>query len=303
MNRYRLKVAFVGYAVIGIFFLAYVILNFVQHWFGISALSQPIIIAFAAIVALPVICAFVWERLTAVKVFEFEINLADISLKRLDTPLIDALKGASRLNFDVKLTEAPITLSDLLRPLPIVTMVETAIKQAGTKDLIDINLGNGDVWWSTRLYLIVALAEDYFGIKHINFLEEYDGQENCFIGLATPRAILRDLAVADPRLEIAYRAAYDRVTNEKRDTAVFVKLDRNNILIEEVINLMSLYISQFDLHGSEKQLAKWVTKPLLKQWLGQNLKMTSVECKGIECECPHPPPKLLYNIIQCPVPF
>jgi len=31
--------------------------------------------------------------------------------------------------------------------------------------------------------------------------------------------------------------------------------------------------------------------------------MTSVECKGIECECPHPPPKLLYNIIQCPVPF
>ena len=302
MNSYRRQVAIVGYAVIGIFFLAYVILNLIQHWFAILALSQPIIIAFAVLVALPLIFAFVWERLTAVKAFNIEIKLADISLKRLDIPLIDALKGASRLKFGFELTD-PFALPDLTLSVTqqLQIMVKPAIKQAGTADLIDINLGKGDLWLSSRLYLIVALAEDYFGIKHINFLEEYDGQDNCFIGLATPRAILRALAVAYPPLERTYREAYDRVTNEKSSES-----QREKIItpVEEVTNLMILYFSQFYSQGSEeKQVANWVTKPLLKQWLGQDLKMISVECKGIECECPHPPLPLLYNIINCPAPF
>jgi hypothetical protein len=38
-------------------------------------------------------------------------------------------------------------------------------------ELIEINLGAGDYWWSTRLYLLTALLSDYSKIEYFVFVE------------------------------------------------------------------------------------------------------------------------------------
>lgn len=288
----RLRVALAGYSVVAVFILSYLATNQAQNWFRLSPLSQPVILAIAILLAAPLALAFVWERLSSVKAFNFEIDLADVTAK-LDLELLGELKDASRWHFNSDVYE----YSQLARPgSPMREEIKTAFRKAETVELVDVKLGVGHSWWSTRLYLQAALAEDYMGIQQIVFLEDCNGHDNCLIGIASPTATRLALAAQWPILETYYKAAHEQNPVSPSEQTTTPE--------DKVVDVIKNYISQFSQQpGGEEGLTVWVTKPLLKQWLNQALIVSSVECQGAECDSHKPPPLLLYSIITCTAPF
>jgi hypothetical protein len=293
MNTHRrLRVALAGYSVVTVFILSYLATSFAQNWFRLSALSQPVILAIAILLAAPLALAFVWERLSTVKAFNFEIDLAEVTAK-LDLELLDELKDPSHWQFNPD----GIEISDLSRPgSSIREEIKTAFRKSGSVELVDVKLGIGHSWWSTRLYLQAALAEDYMGIQQIVFLEDCDDHDNCLIGIASPVATRRALAAQWPILETYYRAACEPIPVSPIEQTLTSE--------DKVVDIIKNYIIQFfQQPGGEEGVKVWVTKPLLKQWLNQALIVSSVECKGADCDSRKPTPLLLYSIINCSAPF
>ena len=288
----RLRVALAGYSVVAVFILSYLVTNQAQNWFRLSALSQPVILAIAILLAAPLALAFIWERLSSVKAFNFEIDLNNVAAK-LDLELLVELKDPSHWQFNPD----GIEIRDLTTPgSSIREEIKTAFRQAGSVELVDAKLGIGQSWWSTRLYLQAALAEEYMGIQQIVFLEDCDDRDNCLIGVASPAATRRALAAQWPILEKNYRVAIEQSSAYPIEPTLTPE--------GKVADIIYYYILQFTQQAnSEEQVKVWVTKPLLKQWLNQALIMSSVECKGAECDSRKPTPLLLYSIINCSAPY
>jgi hypothetical protein len=288
----RLRVALAGYSVVAVFILSYLAINQAQNWFRLSAISQPVILATAILIAAPLALAFIWERLSTLRAFNFEIDLTDVTAK-LDLELLDELKDPSRWQFNPDGYE----VSELRKPgSPAREEIKAAFRNAGSKELVDDKLGIGLSWWSTRLYLQAALAEDFTGIQQIVFLEDCDGQDNCLIGIATPTATRRALAAQWPILETNYREAIEKSSASPNVQTLTPE--------DKVVDIIFYYISQFFFQArSEEEVKVWVTTPLLKQWLNQALILAKVECKGAECDSRKPTPLLLYSVINCPAPY
>src|SRR2546421_11910296 len=83
MNTYnRVRIATAAYAVVLVFFMAFIIINLLQYSLNLSVLSPPIAVAFAVLLAVPLALAFTWERPTSVKVPNIiEINLSEITVR------------------------------------------------------------------------------------------------------------------------------------------------------------------------------------------------------------------------------
>jgi hypothetical protein len=288
----RLRVALAGYSIVAVFILSYLATNQAQNWFKLSAFTQPVILTIAILIAAPLALSFVWERLSTLKAFNFEIDLTDVTAK-LDLKLLDELKDPSRWQFNPD----GIEISDLVKPgSQVREEIKTAIRKAGSVELVDVKLGIGQSWWSTRLYLQAALAEDYMGLQEIVFLEDCDGQDNCLIGIASPAATRRALAAQWPILETNYREASEQSSASQSEQILTPE--------DAVVDIIHYYILQFfQQEGGEEKVKVWVTKPLLKQWLNEALIVSSVECKGAECDSRKPTPLLLYRILNCSAPF
>jgi hypothetical protein len=80
----------------------------------------------------------------------------------------------------------------------------TAIVQPGVK-LLEMNLRDGDYWWSTRLYLLAALAHDMSDVDAFVFLR--GGDDRRFVGLSSPSVVRRAFAAREPYLEMRYHEA------------------------------------------------------------------------------------------------
>jgi hypothetical protein len=240
-----------------------------------------IALAFAVLIAVPLALAFIWERLTSVKVPNIvEINLADVTVQP-DIKLSIELEGTD-----------PSRLPGSGTP-EILANIKNAITQGLTTELIGVNLGSGKSWWSTRLYLLVALAENYTGARYIFFEEGNDS----FVGIATLTATRCALALAFPVLEQAYRAAYSTALGSPKE-ALQVLMPS-----QEAETVLYNYTNQLGIKGGEQSLSALVTKQLLKVCLQENLIEPIVECKGEECDTGHPSLLLLHNIINYPAPF
>ena len=69
--------------------------------------------------------------------------------------------------------------------------------------IIEIKLGLGESWWSTRLHLLAALLADYTTVAQIAFTDEDAG----YLGMCPPADVRRSLSSFFPDIEIAYRTA------------------------------------------------------------------------------------------------
>jgi len=91
-------------------------------------------------------------------------------------------------------------------------LIERVIKNRNIK-LLEINLRTTRYWWSTRIYLQAALADDYTNIQRLVFVEG-DAQRR-YVGMATPGEVRRALAESQGvDLELAYR----EISHEIRHT-------------------------------------------------------------------------------------
>jgi hypothetical protein len=85
----------------------------------------------------------------------------------MDTEVIGALANEPHYSTDQAMVEA----------------INQAIVQP-EQELLNVNLRDGRYWWSTRLFLLAALAEDYSRVQQLVFMEQ--GGARIFVGMAPP---------------------------------------------------------------------------------------------------------------------
>jgi hypothetical protein len=181
-----LVVAAAGYAVVGLFALVYGIVR----W-GWPDLTQAFSVTIAALAAAPLALALLWNRLGGFKAFGFEVTLTPPSARM--EPERTAIIG--------EITEDQAFHSDSLQY--IVEGITQAIARP-EQEVLELNLRDGSYWWSTRLFLVAALVEDYSRIQRLVFVER--GEERAFVGMAPPVDVRRALATVWPILEHAYQS-------------------------------------------------------------------------------------------------
>lgn len=163
-----LQVALVAYAVVAVFGLAYLVVSLA--WDGLSSGSTAVV---AGLVAAPLALGLLWPRLTGFGILGIELTLAQVTVQ----PDID-LAPAMMLG---AMGSAPPEMIEQGKRL-----IEPEV------ELVEVNLGDGSHWWSTRLFLLAALAQDWSGVKAFAFVS--GGCDRRFIGTATPGNVRRALA-------------------------------------------------------------------------------------------------------------
>jgi len=276
--RRRALIAAAGYIIVVVFIVAYLVANHASGWFGLSQTSQPLAITFAVLVAAPLVLAFVWDRLSKLTIGNFGVELTAVTTQPGNL-LPSELQGTN-----------PVTLSESYLGA-ILPRIQAAIQQEEAVELLKVDLGDGNLWWSTRLYLLAALAEDYTRIRGIVFVERCDGHENCFVGLATPSAVRQSLAKKTPALEASYRAAYSQAFSPAPATVA----PENEVPI--VLSGYSSFV-QHVLPGGEADVKTEVTSERLRQWLGTALAVSVVPWDGRPAT-----PLLLFSIMERSAPY
>jgi hypothetical protein len=181
-----MRAAGAGYAVVLIFGLASGI-ALIAHADRVTA------IAVGTLLAAPILIALIGDRITGVKAFSVELTLAEVSV-----PVESDFSGAVMAVAGMGASGTPELLTTLRSVI------------TGASKLLRLNLRNDDYWWSTRVFLVAALADDYTDVAAIVFVRS--GDQRVFVGIATPRSVRQRMAVAFPNYEANYRKVKSEVT-------------------------------------------------------------------------------------------
>jgi hypothetical protein len=140
------------------------------------------------LVAGPLVIALMGERITG-----FKLGGVEISLKEVTVAVETDFSGTA-----MKIAESgPSATPELLSTIE-------SLMQNRSK-LLRINLRDGNYWWSTRIFLVAALAQEYTEVEALIFVRSYE--ERIFVGIASPRATRERIANRNPTFELAYRKA------------------------------------------------------------------------------------------------
>jgi hypothetical protein len=158
----------------------------------------------------------------------------------LRKPLSSFLEGmgqrATKLSvfqFAVELSEVPQVTPDWSGPGPFLLDVRqptpAAQFQSGTMALFQqirdesasdyavIDLGEGDKWVTSRLFIFAVMLRRMRGLRCFVFLETSDGVRRRFVGMAPPSVVRWSLAMRYPWLESALANAYSTMLAEMPD--------------------------------------------------------------------------------------
>jgi hypothetical protein len=114
---------------------------------------------------------------------------------------------------------------------------------------LQINTGQGNDWWMTRLYFLASLAADLTTIEVIVFI---DGAE-AFIGITDPKVVKERLA-----------GAYSMIAQYEQALAQSGPPFPD--LLNEVDRRAGIWTNQMNLTGGEHASPVFVTKRELKRW-------------------------------------
>lgn len=222
----------------------------------------------AALVAFPILLPLVWERLEKLKLGPLEIELSAASAT-VNASLTSELRDAERLEMGVS------AIPDLIEKLSF------AIEQAGRAGVAEVDIGVGRSWWTTRLYLLAALADEYTAIESIVLVEAREGLARSFVGSATPKALRDALALRMPQLAESLRAARGVPAPDPDSTAS-----------EAVAWIAQRFVQEFGGFGGEREAKEWVTRELLSEF-GGALR------QGVQWDGGKAPVWLLHQILSC----
>jgi hypothetical protein len=244
--RRRLGVAGAAYAVAAAFLLVVGLLRWLQ-----PALSWTVMLALAAVIAAPLALAFVYDRLTALKTPWFEVTLTAATVE-VQTQLAAAVQKA-----DSSYTE------------DLIDYISKVMGQGGAP-VVEVNLGTrAPYWWSTRLYLLAALAADYTPVQRLIFVT--GGAEHRYLGMATPAGTRRLLATQFPAYEQAYL--------EQR--AEQMQQSPKQLPQQQIRQILNVWPHKLPSPGQDEAAVKvLVTAELLQGWLEPELVPSSVEWDG-----------------------
>jgi hypothetical protein len=180
-RRRKLAVGVAGYAVIGVFALSLWIAHAIGDW------SWGVDLAIGVVVAAPLALAFIYDRLTALRTPWFEIALSAATVE---------VEGA----LATALAEEMLIASGN----PALIEAISAVLEPGAPKVIRVNLRTAPYWWSTRVYLLSALASDYTSVECFAFVE--GGAARRYVGLAEPRSVRAALAARFPDYARVYES-------------------------------------------------------------------------------------------------
>ena len=146
--------------------------------------------------------------------------------------------------------------------------ITSLTRNVGNVQVLEINLRNGDYWWSTRLFLVAALAVEHTSVGCLAFVTE----GNHFFGLASPWATLLALSKAFPGVAKAYYGTLREPT---------LNLDPSYEIVYRVQDF-SMALGQ--LPGQEAANKVIVSQALLSRWLGAELVQDSLESNSLALE-------------------
>jgi hypothetical protein len=248
----RLQIAGAGYVVVTIFAAAFWAL---QQFKGMSSTDR--LILSAAAVA-PILLALLWERIKGLKVGEVEITMIEVTLP-IDIVLASAIQ------------DLPSALESQVSDL--VQVVGPALDSDKLK-IVEINLRDGSYWWSTRLHLLAALADEYTSIDRLIFVEQNDARK--YLGMASPSAVRKALAGRFFEIERAFREIQQRARE-------LGEIPSNHV------SFIGREWSEYSFRGAdqdpkisayESAVKEIVTPAKLSAWLGGHLETDSREWDG-----------------------
>jgi len=82
-------------------------------------------------------------------------------------------------------------------------------------DYLIIDLGTGDRWLTSRLFIFAIMLERMRGLRCLVFLETRDNVDHRFLGIASPSGVRWALARRYPWLETAFADAYAKATSQE----------------------------------------------------------------------------------------
>jgi hypothetical protein len=129
--------------------------------------------------------------------------------------------------------------------------IRQMVADAGTTRALVIDMGTGNTWWSTRLYLLAALLQSLTSVRQLVFA--HPGGR--FAGMASPAAVREGLCAAFP--EIARFDTELRAGPGSQDTE------------REITRCVDLWNAQ--MRGVEATLKVGVRWQLVVRWLGERL--------------------------------
>ena len=245
-QRRPVRRAIVGYLVVVVFATTYPSARAVDPELSLTAALIP-----ASLAAAPLLIAFLGDRITGLRFMSVEVSLSEVKVE---------------LNDDV--SAAIQDLGDMgpsVMPEISSRIVESIAHRDGAL-LLRVNLGDGTAWWSTRVFLLAALASDYTGIQELVFVDE--GTRRHFIGLAAPLSAHWSLARRFPNYETAYRKIRSDLATptSPADTG------------SEVKGILEAWPGEFG--WNEAASKEFATRASLSEWLCDCLDSAHIEWDG-----------------------
>jgi hypothetical protein len=103
----------------------------------------------------------------------------------------------------------------------------TQIQENSVADYAIFDLGDGNKWLNTRLYLFAVILQRMRRLRNIVFVDKHQEISHQFVGIAKPSEVYYSLARRYPWLERAFARAYEALS-DVRVTTVYGSIDQLN---------------------------------------------------------------------------
>jgi hypothetical protein len=255
--RQALLVTAAGYGIVGLFGGAYGVISL--FWPQLTTSTTAVI---AALIAAPAALALVWPHLATVKAFGLEVAIAHATKEPLPGDVADSFIKVVGFSVALREPEADTGLREPQTPADVTTTaylppILDELRTATADQFVTVDLGAGDNWLSTRLYLLAAIADDFLRIPRFVFTQRLPRDE--FVGLASPAAVKTSLGLALPA---DVDAAYTQARREAADLPVGDRLRRVGVRFANLVTSIEWPEGQ-----TSRFAVPWVTYDLLYEWM------------------------------------
>jgi hypothetical protein len=254
--RGRLRVAAAGYTVLVVFGTTLAVVRWLAPGWSWSG-----DLAAAGAIAAPLALALVYERLTALKTPWFEIALT-----------------AAETNVDVAFATALQDASPTGSANPEIAVAVSALLQRGAPKVVRINLRTEPYWWSTRVFLLAALTDDFTQVERLVFVEGSATQH--YVGMAHPQAVRAALADRYPAYQRAYCTKRAKVGGPPDFQVSRIVGEWQMALWEDADKPSGPHPGLPALQEHEETLKEYITATELLQWPAGVLDTSRVEWDG-----------------------
>jgi hypothetical protein len=271
--RTRIAVIVYGYLVVIAFFAIFLTLQKLpQNLYGIQLekLNAAERFVVSVIVVTPMVLGLLWDRLKGFKIGEIEFVLEEAS-PTINVDLASAIQN-----------------SQSSQTLDLVNLIVSVMAQPDLK-LVEVNLRWRPYWWTTRLFLLAALLEEYTKVERIVVVKH--GALRVFVGIATPKSVRRVLGERFPSLEATFVSLF---TVAGPHTVESKQQEVQGIAFTWPYQMFA----QDGASLQEQEFRQKISVLTLCEWLGPELQTETRQWSG------GPPGKRLYaKILDCEVPF